>query len=225
LFAKDADERRRLLADHPELLSTDAEQILEKMADDSRSRGNAKSAAGCDEHVALLRDCRQRMLEPINTFFSAQQIELAFVEFTHGFHTLSERKEYLLMHPELLGDRLVAAAKIPIDEYATRGRSDIAATFRLYRNLLLRCREVPIDQAFMEYEVPPSDVISAFNSIWNCDTVDETLTCGLIHSELLGSHWMKNVINFHRVKFEDNPAALERLEQLLSANPQWEWPS
>lgn len=221
LDASNAAERRSVLLDHPEILSTDAERILEETAADARLRGDTKHADSCDEHVALLRECRQTMLEPLGAFCPTPELELAFTEFAHGFRTLGERRDYLQAHPELLSPRLESVAKTAIDEYVKAGHPDIAATFRLYRNLLQHCREVPIDQAFAEYEVPPSDVISAFSSLWTCDSPEEILTCSLMHGDVFGSRWMKNVINFHRVKCEDNPAAMERLEALLSGNPHW----
>lgn len=185
LHASNAVERRSILGNHPELLSTDAERILEDIGAEARGRGDANLAASSDELVALLCECRRMMLEPINGSCSTPQFEFAFTEFTHGFQTRGERKDYLQAHPELLEDRLESVSKFAIDEDLNAGRSDIAATFRLYRNLLLRCREVPIDQAFAEYEVPPSNVISAFTSLWNCDSPEEILTCSLVQGPFL----------------------------------------
>lgn len=191
------------------------------MAADSIRRGDTPHAMACEEHLELLRACRRAMLEPIEVFRSTSDLELSFTEFAHGFRTLGERKRHLQAHPELLGDRITTVAQSVIDQYAKGGNADIVATFRLYRNLLLRCGDVPIDQAFAEYEVPPSDVISAFDSLWGCDSPQEILTCSLVHGEQLGSRWMQNCINFHRVKCEDNPAAMKKLESIIAGSADW----
>lgn len=86
---------------------------------------------------------------------------------------------------------------------------------------LLRCREVPVDKAFAEYEIPPMEVASAVARLMRCDSPQEVLFRSIVDGHLLSSPYFQKVINFHRAKFETDRAIMQKIEALLRGNPQW----
>jgi hypothetical protein len=219
--ASDSSDRRRILREHPEILSERAGAILIEEIADAKAEGESERARDFEEHLALLRICIRKAMEPLDTFFSRAELELTFATFTHGFPTLAERRAYLDEHPELLSHRLDAIADSVIRSTPTSRMQDTRGTFRLYRDLLRACRCKAIDVAFQEFEPPPELVLNAVISLLNASSPQEISARILARRDELARPEVRNAFNFIRAKHEDNPKLMAKVEALLQDNPNW----
>ncbi len=150
---------RRILEQHPELLTDEADALLEQLIQTARERNDENARQLFEQHRNLLRRCRQVGIEQaFQEQSQGKRWQQRLLETLFAFiqaETWDESRRILEQHPELLTDeadalleQLIQAAKAQQDENAQQ-------LFEQHRRLLRRCREVGIKQAFAEKLLPP----------------------------------------------------------------------
>ncbi len=155
--ARTWDEARRIVESHPELLTDEADALLEALIEAARTQGNAGAVRGLEEHRALLRRCREVGIT--QAFAEREKRVGSLAEALKAFimaPTLSEARRILKAHPELLSDEADAILDKLIRFAETHGEALLAPRLvRRYekrRALLHRCRAVGVEQAFAEID-------------------------------------------------------------------------
>jgi hypothetical protein len=168
LQTADLRDKRRILKQHPVLLSPMMEGFMEYLAESAR--GVPGLAEAVNDHRLLLARCRQvgvdeafaewaarppaSITAPPPGFVESDQGAADDLAFTVSLflqaRTGSAKRRLLEQHPELFGSD---ADKLLAYWYATartQGNEDAAGGFEAHRRLLLRCRQVGVEAAFAE---------------------------------------------------------------------------
>jgi|SRR5215472_13533028 len=168
LQTADLRDKRRILEQHPVLLSPMMEGFMEFLAESAR--GVPGLAEAIDDHRLLLARCRQvgvdkafaeRATRPLASitapppgFAESDQGAEDDLTFTVSLflraQTGSAKRRLLEQHPELFGSE---AEKLLAYLYGTaraQGNEDEARVLDMHRRLLLRCRQIGVEAAFAE---------------------------------------------------------------------------
>lgn len=162
----DLHDKRRIIEQHPVLLEPGIDQFLEFSAD--QARGVPALAEAFDAHRALLARCRQVGVDqafaewaarpPAGATMSAvpgsgqgSSNELTFsMSLFLQAPTGPAKRRLLEQHPGLLGPE---ADMLLAHWYGTaqaQGKDDVAQILNAHRRLLLRCRQIGVEAAFVE---------------------------------------------------------------------------
>lgn len=156
LSAATRDDTRRILEQHPELLTDQSEAVLTQATDTARAQGDENAVRIFTRQRNLLRRCREVGIKwgigekglEWDTLSSEQRRIIVVVsgEFVF-FPTWHDSRRILEQHPELLSDKVDEMYTYMI---RTIGREDLAPLYVDHRDLLRRCREVGVEKAFDE---------------------------------------------------------------------------
>lgn len=170
LSATDPRDKRRVLEQHPELLSPEMEQFIEFGLGIIRERATPEMAESLDAHRLLLARCRQIGLDEAFAEWIARPPEGARVQapaaaepdqgaadeltFTVNLFlqagTGSAKRHLVKQHPELLGHQTDLILAYWWETARAQGNEDAARLLDAHRRLLLRCRQVGVEAAFIE---------------------------------------------------------------------------
>ncbi len=158
-------ESRRIVEEHPELLSDEADGLLGQLIEAARELGEGDAVRLLEEHRALLRRCREVGVErAFAEEVGAQHAEL-LLEALQAFvaaDTWDESRRIVEEHPELLSDEADALLGRMLEAEEVRRTSEVRRTLEKHRALLRRCREVGVARAFAERvgsSVPSAEAI------------------------------------------------------------------
>jgi hypothetical protein len=168
LFMQTADlrDKRRVLEQHPVLLSPGMEQFIQFAI--SSSQGVPGLAEALDAHRLLLARCQQVGVDEAFAEWAARppagaatltvanpgQVPSDELKFTVSLllkaSTGQAKRSLVERHPELLSPEADNLLAYWSGSAQGRGDDDAARTIYLHRRLLLRCRQIGVDAAFAE---------------------------------------------------------------------------
>ncbi|MFO7917993.1 MAG: CpXC domain-containing protein [Anaerolineae bacterium] len=177
---------QRYLEDHAELLGEAADQILEDLIRTSRERGEEDYAQIFEEHRQVLQRCREvgvkeafneKIRETREKETDLEETVSAVQEFVQA-QNWAEARDILEDHPELLekrGDRIMGAF---IEAARKLDDEDSEAILQEHRELLRRCQEVGVEEAFtesmnLEREESEESLVQALEAFVTTETWDE----------------------------------------------------
>src|SRR5690242_3002685 len=169
LFMQTADlrDKRRILEQHPELLSPGMEQFIQFAI--SSSKGIPGLAEALDAHRSLLARCQQVGVDEAFAEWAARppagattltvadspgQVPSDELKFTVSLflkaRTGQAKRSLVERHPELLSTEADNLLAYWSGSAQGRGDADAARTIYQHRLLLLRCRQIGVEAAFAE---------------------------------------------------------------------------
>ncbi len=189
---------QRYLEEHADLLGEAADQILEDLIRTSRERGEEDYVQVFEEHRQVLQRCREVGVKEA----FAEKIRQSQQEETDLEETISvvqafvqaqnwaETRDILQDHPELLearGDRIMGAF---IEAAREMGDEESTAILQEHRDLLRRCQEVGLENAFVERmeveeEGSGESLVQALEAFVVAQTWDEAQRIVEEHPDLL----------------------------------------
>lgn len=176
LNASNLSKMRQILEQYPELLSEEAESMLEAIC---KSAPSEEAIELVQDYRDFLAHCREVGIDQAfeNTLSSSRKVEnlMEVIEIFLSTSNAIDTRRILEHHPELLSekvDSMLAAL------YVKAQKEEIIIAIQFRRNLLSRCREVGIAQAFEEIsrffnETPGIDLEMIFEEIVNLSSLQD----------------------------------------------------
>ena len=146
---------QRVLAEHPELLAREVDELLGRLIDTAIAREEDVAQRTFAEHRALLRRCREvgadaAFAEKLGGPEGERLIAIARLESFLQARTWGDSRQILLDHPDLLGDGADEMLAQLSDAAHEQGNESARHVLEEHRSLLARCRQVGVDAAFAE---------------------------------------------------------------------------
>jgi CHAT domain-containing protein len=225
LFAANTrEESTNILQQHPELLSEDADMMLDNLIHHAREQGNDDDIQLFSHIRELLQSIRQQENQDnnIQPVMSTEQIDyqaipVAFWSFIDAA-TQKEATNILQQSPELLSEQVIKQLDLMINDARIRGDEKIAQTFEEKRVLLQTFEplsptqednQTTVQSDTNQAQQPDFKAIPAFWSFIDAATQKEATNILQQSPELLSEHVIKQLdlmINDARIREDEKNA-------------------
>ncbi|MFP3896603.1 MAG: CpXC domain-containing protein [Anaerolineales bacterium] len=189
---------QRYLEGHPELLDDAADRLLQQLISTSRERGEKDYAEIFEEHRRILQRCREvgvaeafaeKIRETREKETGVEEMVAAIQEFVQA-QNWAEARDVLEDHPELLGNRGDRVMGAFIEAARNLGSDKTEAVLQEHRDLLRRCQEVGVEEAFaekmdLEQEGSEESLVQALETLVVAETWEEAQRIVEAHPDLL----------------------------------------
>ncbi len=188
--AKDWQESREIVSQHPELLQPGIEEMFDLMITQATADGADDVVQILEEHRLLLRRCRedgieQAFDEKLNgaVLPSVIQTLQSFLQAT----SWAESQEIVLAHPELLEPGATAFLAKMIERAHKAGAEDAVKVLQQHADLLHQCAASGVEQAFASRlsEQDRFPLFDAINEFIQARNWEESRSVVRAHPELL----------------------------------------
>ncbi|MEJ5315346.1 MAG: hypothetical protein WHS45_13375, partial [Anaerolinea sp.] len=173
---------------HPELLSDEAEQILEQLVQSAQERNDENARNIFEEHLQILHRAREVGTE--KAFAEMQTEEEDSLRSTIlkmiTAETWSKTEEFINAHPELLSDEAEQILEQLVQSAQERNDENARNIFEEHLQILHRAREVGTEKAFAEMQTEEEDSLrSTILKMITAETWSKTEEFINAHPELL----------------------------------------